>query len=227
MRMNIGFAAIAPIAVVLSGCVTTSNEIVRFTPSSPQQQALLRDGQSVITSRGRNSVVTLRPATRQVQDGRPVFIVEMQNLSKTPLTFRVADVIVKQTLDGETRNLKVFSYDELVQDEKNAQVGRAIGVALVGGLNSASAGRGYWRQARADDQNEQLAANVSAAGARNLAALDTMAIKDNTLLPGESYGGRLVLQGPEASDAPSRSYTLDVPVGPDVHQFKIAQGSGI
>jgi hypothetical protein len=214
-------------AVGLQGCVTTSNDVVRFTAASPQQQALIRDGASVITSRGKSSVVTLRPATRAVMNGRPVFIVQIQNLSKQPITFRVADVSARQEHGSEARDLKVFSYEELVQEEKNAQVGRAIGVALVSGANSYSAGRGYWRQARANDENAALAANVAAQGAQNLQALEALAIKDNTLLPGETYGGRLAIQGPEADNTPARSYTLVLPVGSDVHEFHISQGASI
>jgi hypothetical protein len=210
MRIREKFAA-GVAMLSLAGCVTTSTDVVRFTPKSPQQQAMIRDGESVIISRGKISQVTLRPATRQVINGRPTFIVDIQNLSRQPVTFRVSEVSAQQMLGPEPHDLKVFSYDELVQEEKNAQVGRALGVALVAGANSYSAGRSYWRQARADDQNADLAANVAAAGARNLQALEMLAIKDNTLLPGETYGGRLVLQGPEAGDT-------------DVHQFQIAQG---
>jgi hypothetical protein len=225
MRASMGNVAIAlGLAVGLQGCVTGSTDVVKFTPRSPQQQAMVRDGASVITSRGRLSVVTLRPATRLVENGRPVFIVNIQNQSKATLTFRTSQVSARQSLGGAARDLKVFSYEELVQEEKNAQVGRAIGVALVAGANSYSAGRSYWRQARADDQNAELTANVAAAGARNLEALEALAIKDNTLLPGETYGGRLVIQGPETGDMPSRSYTLVLPVGADVHEFTISQG---
>src|SRR5690348_8561044 len=148
----------------LSGCVTGSTEIVRFVPQAPQQQAMLRDGQSVIVSRSRDSLVTLRPATRNVVNGRPTFVVNIQNLSKKPLDFRVGNVVAQQIIGPETRELKVFSYEDLVQEERSAQVGRAVGVALLAGMNSYTAGNHYWRQARASDQNAELAANVAAAG---------------------------------------------------------------
>jgi hypothetical protein len=226
MRTQIQGAAALLALAGLAGCVTASNDVVRFLPRSPQQQAMIRDGASVITSRGRLSVVTLRPATRQVTNGRPVFMVEIQNLSKQPLTFHVADVSARQSMGAEAHDLKVFSYDELVQEEKNAQIGRAIGVALVAGANSYSAGRSYWRQADASDRNADLATRVAVQGAANLQALETLAIKDNTLLPGETYGGRLAIQGPDG-DTPSRSYTLLLPIGSDVHEFNISQGPAI
>lgn len=213
----IGFAGL-----LLVGCVTSSTDVVRFVPS-PQQQMMMRDGQSVIVSRSQNSIVTLRPATRSVQNGRPVFVVNIQNLSKKQLEFRVANVSAQQIMADETRDLKVFSYEELVQEEKSAQVGRVVAVAMVAGLNSYTAGNHYWRQANAREENAELAANVSAAHEKNLAALEELAIKDDTVLPGETYGGRLVIQGPDGGDRSTKTYSLTIVVGSDVHRIRVSQ----
>ena len=212
-------------ALLLSGCVTASTDVVHFVPT-PQQQALMRDGQSVIVSRAKNSIVTIRPATRAVQNGRPIFIVNIQNVSRQPLEVRLANVSAEQMVAGNTRELKVFSYDELVQEEQQAHTGRVVVAALAAGMNSYSAGNHYWRQVNASNQNAELAATVAATHERNLAALEQLAIKDDTILPGETYGGRLVIQGPE-SDTALKTYNLSIAVGPDVHRIQVSQGPSV
>lgn len=103
-------------AAALSGCATT--ETVHFQPK-PDQKALVRDGQAALVSRRKNSIVLVRPAARQFRSGgRPVFVVGIDNLSKGPLEFHVADIQALQTINGEQAQLKVFTYDELVQEEQ-------------------------------------------------------------------------------------------------------------
>jgi hypothetical protein len=220
--MRIAAVAAVLCSTALSGCVT-NGDVVRFNAQSPSQEAMIRDGESVIVSRSKNSVVTVRPATRQVS-GRPIFIVTVQNISKKPLNFLVSNVHAAQAIDGNEQDLKIYSYEELAQEERNAQVGRAILVGVVAGANSYSAGNRYWRQQNANAQNAEMAAGVAEAGARNLADLEAMAIKDNTVLPTETYGGRLVIQGPSTGEASMKAYTLTIPLGPDTHRIQISQG---
>jgi hypothetical protein len=50
---------------------------------------MMRDGQPALVSRQKNSVVLVRPASRQVQaNGRPVFVVGINNLSRASQDFR-------------------------------------------------------------------------------------------------------------------------------------------
>jgi hypothetical protein len=57
----------------------------------------MRDGQPALVSRQKNSIVLIWPASRQLQtNGRPVFVVGINNLSKTPQEFRVAQVEAAQ-----------------------------------------------------------------------------------------------------------------------------------
>jgi hypothetical protein len=61
------------VAVLCAGCA--GPETVRFV-AKPQQQALMRDGQAALVSRGKASLVLVRPAARQfAAGGRPVFVV--------------------------------------------------------------------------------------------------------------------------------------------------------
>jgi hypothetical protein len=223
MRVARLAAALAAAATV-AGCVTAGTDMVRFETKSPQQFVAMRDGESIITSRGRFSTVTVRPATRQIGN-RPVFIVGIENTSKRPVDFAVANVHVTQDTGGGVNELKVYNYNELVQEENNAQVARALLVGALGGVNSGLAGRSYYRQDVAAEQNAALATQVAAAGQQNLAALEQLAIKDDTVMPGEMYGGKLYIDGPVSSDASkTKFYTINVMVGPDRHEIHVAQG---
>ena len=130
-------------AAMLSGCVTT--ETVRFQPK-PDQQALVRDGQSALVSRRKNSIVLIRPAAREFRTGgRPVFVVGINNLSKGPLEFRIADVQATQAVNGELAQLKVITYEELAQEERNRQIASAVLVGLAAGANAMAASQaGYY-----------------------------------------------------------------------------------
>ena len=61
-------------------------------------------------------------------------------------------------------------------------------------------------------------------GQANLANLERSVMKDNTLLPGEWYGGQLHLQ-PLAQSSETKSYKIVLIVGADRHEIEIAQGT--
>lgn len=184
----------------------------------------MRDGASVLTSRGKNTVVTIQSAARQVNN-RPVFVVSLENRAKTPVEFRVTNVIASEYLDGvPAAQLKVFSYQELVDEEKNAQVNRAIATGVLAGLNSGLAGRNYYAQSVANQQNVQLAANVAAQGQQNMISLEQQVIKDHTLMPGEVHGGKIALTAPESDGA--KTYLISITLGSDKHEFYVSQSRG-
>jgi hypothetical protein len=79
---------VVALGATLTGCVT-NNETVAFRSSNPNQQTTMRDGQPALVSRQNDSVVLVRPASRQVQaNGRPVFVVGISNLSRASQDFR-------------------------------------------------------------------------------------------------------------------------------------------
>jgi len=240
-------------AAIVGGCVTT--ETVQFRPTA-SQQALMRDGQPAIVSRLKNSRVLMRPALRQFQPGaRPVFVVAIYNLTNGPLDFRVGNVEVTQLVNGQAAPLKVVTYEQLVSEEHDRQVFHAIGAGLaVAGNSMAAANAGYYHssstvytpggayhvnttgyspaaaaiaQSNANAQNEAVISATIERGQANLAALERSVIKDNTLMPGEWYGGQLHIQ-PLVSDSGSgsKSYQIVLNVGPDRHEINIAQGNG-
>src|SRR3954452_2155956 len=117
---------IVALCAALGGCVATG-ETVSFRTSNPQQQSMMRDGQSALVSRQKSSLVLVRPASRQLQaNGRPVFVVGINNLARQPIDFRVAQVEAVQHVGASDYGMQVVSFEMLVQEEKNRQVAAAI-----------------------------------------------------------------------------------------------------
>jgi hypothetical protein len=233
------------LCATLTGCVT-AGETIAFRPSNPQQQAMVRDGRPALVSRQKNSLVLVSPAARQQQTyGRPVFVVGINNIGKQPVDFRVTQVEAIQHVAGTDYSMSIVTYEMLVQEEKNRQIAAAIltGVAAAGNSYSASrAGYGTYptpsgrtgtfysptanaiAQGNAAAQNEAMIAATVESGQRNMAVLEQAVIKDNTLMPGEWYGGQLHVSPPTDQGGAQKSYTLVITVGPDRHVVSINQG---
>jgi hypothetical protein len=196
----------------------------------------------------------IRPASRQFRSGgRPTFVVGIYNLSPAPLQFRVADIAATQLINQQAVALKVFTFDELVQEEKNRQIAAAILTGLAVGANAAAASTaGHYNststvytpngtyqvqttgysptanaiaQANASEQNEALISATIEQGQHNLATLEKSVIKDDTLFPGEWYGGLVVLQPLASGDSRNapKTYSIALLVGQDRHQIDITQ----
>lgn len=131
---------VAVLCTALTGCVTT--ETVQFRASNPNQQALIRDGQPALVSKQKTSLVLVRPASRQLQaGGRPVFVVNINNLSKAPVEFRMSQIEVNQIVGENEFAMTVVTYEMLAQEEKNRQVAAAILTGLAAGANAYGASR--------------------------------------------------------------------------------------
>jgi hypothetical protein len=207
----------------------------------------MRDGQPALVSRQKSSLVLVRPAARQLQaNGRPVFVVGINNLGKQPADFRVAQVEAMQHVAGSDFEMKVVTYEMLVQEETNRQVAVAILTGVAGAANAYSAsqaGYGHYTtpggrtgtfysptaaaiaQNNAAVQNEAMIAATVESGQRNMAVLEQSVIKDNTLLPGEWYGGQLHLAPPTDQAGGQKTYTIVITVGSDRHVIDVAQGA--
>ncbi|MCA6118872.1 hypothetical protein J6524_28920 [Bradyrhizobium sp. WSM 1738] len=133
---NLGIVALC---AALGGCVSTG-ETVAFRPSNPQQQAMMRDGRPALVSRQKNSLVLVRPAARQLQaNGRPVFVVGINNIGKQPTDFRVGQVEAVQHVGGSDFAMQIVTFEMLQQEEKNRQVARAVLAGVAGAANAYSA----------------------------------------------------------------------------------------
>lgn len=241
------------VAVAAFCAACSTSEVVKFTPKA-EQEAIVRDGQSALVSRKANSIVIARPATRKFTSGdRPVFALAIYNLSRAPIDFRVANIEAVQMLNGAPARLQVVPYEQLVSEEETRQTIRKFGAGLAvagNAMSAANAGYGSFQsttytprgdtytttgsfydpnaasaaQARASAENAALVADTIETGQRNLASLERSVIKDNTLFPGEWYGGQLHIQPPvsDTSRGPKR-YSLAVLVGNDQHEIDILQ----
>jgi hypothetical protein len=191
---------IVALGAALSGCVT-NNETVQFRTSNPQQQAMMRDGQPALVSRQKSSVVLVRPASRQLQaNGRPVFIIGINNFGKVPVDFRVAQVEATQRVGASEYPMQVVTFEMLQQEEKNRQVARAIFAGVAGAANAYSASQaGYGSyttpsgrtgtfysptaaviaQNNAAVQNEAMFAATVERGQQNMAQLEQTVINSN------------------------------------------------
>jgi hypothetical protein len=236
---------VVALGAALAGCVT-NNETVQFRTSNPQQQAMMRDGQPALVSRQKSSVVLVRPASRQLQaNGRPVFIVGINNLGRGPVDFRVDQVEAIQRVGATEYSMQVVTYEMLVQEEKNRQVAMAILTGVAGAANAYGASRaGYGSyttpsgrtgtfysptaaaiaQGNAAAQNEAMFAATVERGQQNMAQLEQAVIKDNTLMPGEWYGGQLHIAPPTDQGGGKKVYSIVIVVGSDRHVVEIAQG---
>lgn len=233
------------LGATVSGCVT-ANETVAFRSSNPNQQSLMRDGQPALVSRQKNSLVLVRPAARQLQaNGRPVFIVGINNISRGPIDFRVGQVDANQRVGAAEYPMQIVTFEMLQQEEKNRQVAAAILVGVAGAANAYGASRaGYGHyttpggrngtfysptaaaiaQNNAAVQNEAMVAATIERGQANMAMLEQAVIKDNTLMPGEWYGGQLHLAPPTDQGGGQKSYSIVITVGSDRHVVEVAQG---
>jgi hypothetical protein len=240
-------------ACLIAGCSRT--EVAQFKPNAGQQ-TLLRDGVPIIYSRQQQSLVLVRPAKRQFHSNRrPVYVVALYNASKGPLQFLIGNLHVAQLQqDGQIRGLKVYTFDELVSEEHTRQAVQAVATGLAAAGNSmsaASAGNynstavvngpggsafvnvhGYdpaaaaIAQNQAAAQNEAMIASAVETGQRNLEALERSAIKDNTLLPGEWYGGQLQFDPPSGDDE-QKNYVITIQIGNDAHQINVTQAPAV
>lgn len=239
------------LAALCAGCNTT--ETVQFRAKA-DQQALIRDGQAAIVSTRKNSIVIARPAARQFQiGGRPVFVVAIYNRSTGPQNFLVSNVRVMQEVNGASADLKVITYEQLVSEENTRQTFRAIGAGLSAAGNSMSASQaGYYNssstvytprgtyqvqttgysptaaaiaRSNADAQNAELLNATIERGRANLSMLEQSVIKDNTLLPGEWYGGQLHIQPLLSEGGRQKLYSINIQVGGEQHEIQVAQGA--
>ncbi|MFG1190995.1 hypothetical protein [Xanthobacter flavus] len=250
LRRGIRVGAASTAALFMAGCVTT--EVARFQPKA-QQEAIVRDGQPALVSKKAKTVALVRPASRGLRPGaRPVYVVGVFNATGAAITLKAEDITVEQLIDGQpVKPLKVYSYEELVREEQTRQVVTAVLVGALAGANAAvAANSGYYNstsrvytpygsatvvtsgysptanaiaQANASYQNAQMINSAVERGQQNMAALERDVIKDNTMMPGEWYGGQVVFDPPQTSTGDQKAYRITINVGGERHEVDVAQ----
>jgi hypothetical protein len=141
--------------------------------------------------------------------------------------------------------MTVVTFEMLQQEEKNRQIAAAPLTGVAGAANAYNASRaGYGSyttpsgrtgtfyspiaaviaQNNAAVENEAMFAATVERGQQNMAALEQTVIKDNTLMPGEWYGGQLHLAPPTEQPGGQKVYSIVIVVGSDRHVIEVAQG---
>ncbi len=222
--------------------------------AGPGQTELTRDGRQAVSSTRPRSLALLRAHSRAVNRGQRVpFVLAMQNRSKEPLNFSVSAIEVEQLIEGQGATpLEVMTVEKLEQEERSRQVMQAILIGVAAGANAAAAANaGHYRtnttiytprgtiygtttgyspalaavaSTNAAIQNQMMIDRAVEDGQRNMERLERDYIKDHTILPGEWYGGTLIMAPPmNAESATPKRYTIRVRVGGDEHVFNVMQ----
>lgn len=224
--------------------------------AAPDQQSIVRNGVPILVS-NKKHLVMLRANTRLVKDNaRPAFTVIVRNQGKTPDTLREASIQARQMIAGKMQPVRIFRYDELIQEEETRQKVAAFGAAVGGfarAMSAANAGNvnttgtvvtqgpygnttyGTYTATTYDPVRAQIAqehaSNVThadferirAQGEANMQRLDATILKDNTVLPGEWFGGTIVLAPLAKSEKGNSDYTIIVAFGGEEHTFAVSQ----
>lgn len=132
--------AMLAIIVVTQGCATYGR--ISGNPLG-NQKSVYKDGRKTLIS-VKQSTVAIAPETDTVTSGqRGNFVIAVNNGTNHEILFSTEDVTAYSKTNGQRLALKVFSYDELVAEEKKRQAWAAVGAALQGAadsMNAANAG---------------------------------------------------------------------------------------
>ncbi len=217
----------ASAALVLAGCVTAEKS--SFSKQAGQE-VLVRSGRDAILSQTGSTQLIVAPVSRSQQMPRPTYVALIRNSGPKPVTLRYADISVVQTDTGKP--LKVWTVDQLQSEAR----GQAIALALFGGM--AGAASGYYSGSGNVNGNHYsysgynsavgsavANANIRSAaleGELNVAALESNMLMDNTILPGESYGGAFVFDPAKVKKSSyPKQYTINFKIGNDVHKIQL------
>jgi hypothetical protein len=109
-------------------------------------------------------------ASRQLQaNGRPVFVIGINNLGKQPVDFRVDQVEATQHVGASDYEMKIVTYEMLVQEEKNRQIAAAILTEGAAAGNAYSASQsGYGHYTTPSGRNGTFYSPTAAAIAQNM-----------------------------------------------------------
>ena len=134
-----GYSLLLGLSVAVAGCAAQRIDLA----AGPGQDAIVRDGVPALVSKKRN-VVMLRPNSRLLKgNSRPAFTVVVKNQGDRPETLLETNITAKQAVEGKQVAMRVYRYDELVQEEQTRQTIQAVGVALSAAgrsMNAANAG---------------------------------------------------------------------------------------
>lgn len=137
MKFAFPFALLGILGLTLAGCSTTA----QLTPQ-PGNQQLLRydDGKPVLVSFAKSQVAIIQEAQTFESNGRANVVVAVANGTMTPFNFSPSDITFE--FNGEMQH--VYTYDELLSEQKSREAWSAVALALAGVSNAmAASNQGY------------------------------------------------------------------------------------
>lgn len=120
----------------LQGCATYGS--LTAVPRDGER-SVYKDGRNTLTSIKLNTVAVTPNSDRVKSGDRGDFTVAVNNGSTADIVFSTEDISARSSAGGQTAPLKVYSYDELVAEEKKRQAWAAFAIALAGAANTMSA----------------------------------------------------------------------------------------
>lgn len=126
---------------VLAGCAPSEQILLT---AAADQQAIVRDGIPALVSQKKH-LVMLRPNTRMLKSGtRPAFTLAVLNQGATSETLLEASISASQVVGQKPIAVRIYRYDELVQEEEARQAIAAFSTALSAmGRSMSAANAGY------------------------------------------------------------------------------------
>jgi len=124
----------------LQGCATYGS--LTAVPTNGER-SIYKDGRNTLTSVKLNTVAVTPNSDRVKSGERGDFTIAVNNGTTADIVFSTDNVTAQSSAGGSTAPLKVYSYEELVAEEKKRQAWAAFAVALSGAassINAANAG---------------------------------------------------------------------------------------
>ena len=112
--------------------------------AGPGQETAYRDGLPALVSRKHHSVM-LRPNSALVPGNeRPAFTLVVRNGGGKPENLMISEISAHQTVNGKPQQVRLYRYEELVQEERTRQAWLAFGAAIGGvGRAMSASNAGY------------------------------------------------------------------------------------
>lgn len=206
----------ATAASLLVGCASQ----VRLSPQPMGNQfSAYENGVRSLGSSAQGSMVMLKPLASTVGK-RATFVVTFKNKSARPIDVSTEFISVS----GPDGPHKVYSYEELVAEERRQQnlaiAQTVLGAALQGansGLMDFAGGDPtvFANTAQNAAMIQNLARGDIEESDARLQQYEQTMLRRNTVLPGSVVGGYFQI------DVPDGPFTIDVRAGDDVHSFRI------
>lgn len=216
-RLSLAASTLVSAALALA-CASIPVPTLVARPGA-NQQVIYEDGAEKIISMRPGSMVSVRIA--EPTSGRSSFVVGIANQTTHPVVIAPEMVSVIQL----GRPLRVFSYEEVAEQERKAQQKEMIAKALLGGVTSGLASfagvSGTSMNLSALQTGFQAAqhgvSSIASQREVTLKEISTTALKKNTLFSEQQGGG--VVYAEKLGAGPIR---VRVQVAQDIHDFEFS-----